>query len=106
MFNWWENDITFKLHRTLIARRLGQNLVMVDSPWNNGLQFGMVNDLEIFFWNLKRKEKWFFLSLKHLKFLIAPYPDQSKFKKNLQEYLNNREPSRSLLWEGNTLKEA
>lgn len=61
MFNWWENDITFKLHRTLIARRLEQNLVMVDSPWNNGLQFGMVNDLEIFFWNLKRKEVVFFI---------------------------------------------
>ena len=67
MFNWWENDITFKLHKTLIARRLGQNLVMVDSPWNNGLQFGMVNDLEIFFWNLKRKEKWFFFIIEALK---------------------------------------
>lgn len=67
MFNWWENDITLKLHRTLIARRLEQNLVMVDIPWNNGLQFGMVNDLEIFIWNLKRKDNCFFFIIEALK---------------------------------------
>ena len=56
------------------------------SALNNGLQFGIVNVLKIYFQNLKKKEKrFFFLITVALNFLLLSYPNPSKFNNNILE---------------------